>query len=58
MALSIEQTLFETVKQETVQRHYEEILQCANALAAIDVASALARVATERHYCRPIVDER
>ena len=54
-ALAIELNLFADLVGEVLARA-EEIVRAARALAAIDVASALAEVATTRNYCRPVVD--
>ena len=55
-ALAIELNLFADLVGEVLARA-EEIVRAARALAAIDVASALAEVATARNYCRPVVDD-
>ena len=54
-ALAIELALFDRLS-ETVVGFAEPIKAAARALSAIDVASALARLAEEQGYCRPIVD--
>ena len=55
-ALAIEQRLFDDLVGEVVGRG-EEIAACARALAALDVAAALAEVAAVGRWCRPKVDE-
>ena len=54
-ALDLEAQLFDQLLGETVARA-EEIARLARAAAALDVASALAHLAVERRYCRPLVD--
>ncbi len=54
-ALDLEAQLFEQLLGETIARA-EEIARLARAAARLDVASALAQLAVERRYCRPIVD--
>ncbi|MBM3572740.1 MAG: DNA mismatch repair protein MutS, partial [Alphaproteobacteria bacterium] len=55
-ALALEQRLFEDLAGEVTARA-EPIAAAAAALAALDVASALAELAVERRYCRPRVDD-
>ena len=55
-ALAVEQRLFDDLTGEVVGRG-EEIARCARALAAIDVAAALAEVAAVGRWCRPKVDD-
>jgi DNA mismatch repair protein MutS len=54
-ALDLEAQLFEQLLGETLVR-VEEIARLARAAAALDVASALAQLAVERRYCRPLID--
>ena len=54
-ALGIELDIFEKLSA-AVTAQSAEIKQCAEALAALDVASALAALAVERDYVRPVVD--
>lgn len=55
-ALTLELKLFEDLVGEVTGRA-EAIAACAAALAALDVAAALAELAAARRYVRPIVDE-
>ncbi len=55
-ALSLELKLFEDLVGEVTGRA-EAISACAAALAALDVAAALAQLAAERRYRRPAVDD-
>jgi len=54
-ALDLEAQLFEQLLGETLVQ-VEEIACLARAAAVLDVASALAQLAVERHYCRPLID--
>ncbi len=54
-ALALETKLFETLVGEVVDRS-EAIAAAARAMATLDVASALALLAVERRYARPVVD--
>jgi DNA mismatch repair protein MutS len=54
-ALALEQRLFDDLAQEVTARA-EPIASAAAALAALDVAAALAELAVDRRYCRPEVD--
>ena len=54
-ALDLEAQLFDQLLGETVARA-EEFARLAGAAAGLDVASALAQLAVERRYCRPVVD--
>jgi DNA mismatch repair protein MutS len=54
-ALAIELAAFERMS-ETVVAAAEDIKRAAGALAVIDVSVALARLADEQAYCRPLVD--
>ncbi|MCO4317034.1 DNA mismatch repair protein MutS [Phyllobacterium sp. 21LDTY02-6] len=55
-ALSIELGIFDVLVQETIA-HADAIRAGASALAALDVAAALAELAEEQGYCRPRVDD-
>ncbi|MCX8278598.1 DNA mismatch repair protein MutS [Phyllobacterium sp. 0TCS1.6C] len=55
-ALSIELGIFDALVQETIA-HADAIRAGASALAALDVAAALAELAEEQGYCRPRVDD-
>ncbi len=55
-ALALELALFDDLVGEVGARA-EEIAQTARALSALDVAAALAEIAVERDYCRPVVDD-
>jgi len=55
-ALSLELQLFQDLVGEVLQRA-EEIGRAARALAALDVATALAELAVTRRWCRPRVDD-
>lgn len=54
-ALSLEIELFNDLTQE-ILAHAESISQTMDAISELDVASGLADIAAERHYCRPILD--
>jgi DNA mismatch repair protein MutS len=54
--LAIELALFEELTQDVLARGHE-IALAARALAELDVAAALAELAVERRYCRPVVDD-
>jgi DNA mismatch repair protein MutS len=54
-ALALELKLFEDLVGE-VSRRADTVAAAASALAALDVASALAQLAADRRYCRPVVD--
>ena len=54
-ALDLEAQLFDQLLGE-VTAQTEDIARLARAAAVLDVASGLAQLAVERHYCRPIVD--
>lgn len=53
-ALALEQELFHDLVK-TVLGHAEQICRSAEALAAIDVASALSVLAQQNHFCRPVL---
>jgi DNA mismatch repair protein MutS len=55
-ALAIELALFADLVGEVIARA-EPIALAASALATLDVASALAELAIEGRYCRPLVDD-
>jgi DNA mismatch repair protein MutS len=55
-ALHLELQLFADLVGEVAGRA-EEIAATASAMAALDVAAALAELAAERRYCRPELDE-
>lgn len=55
-ALELELELFVTLI-ESVQHSASAITRTCRALAALDVAAALAELAVTRQYCRPIVDD-
>ena len=54
--LALELELFADLVGEVTARE-REIAQCAKALAALDVSSALAELASVRRYQRPVVDD-
>ena len=54
--LALELTLFEELVADVTARA-ARVAAAAAVLAALDVASALARLAVERRYCRPVVDD-
>jgi DNA mismatch repair protein MutS len=55
-ALALETALFADLVKEVTSRA-DEIARAAAAIAALDVASALADLAVERRYCRPAIDD-
>ena len=55
-ALTLELQLFSDLLGE-VQGRASELLQTCRALASIDVSSALAQLAVDRNYVRPLVDD-
>ena len=55
-ALSIELAIFEELTAEAVA-HADRIRKAAGALSVLDVSAALAVLADELGYCRPVVDE-
>lgn len=55
-ALAVEQELFAELVNDVITQA-EVIADAATALAALDVATALAELASERRYSRPIIDE-
>ena len=42
---------------ETISAQLDRIQRTANAVAELDVLAALAQVAAENNYCRPVVDD-
>lgn len=55
-ALAVEMQLFADLVSETLQR-LNELRQTADAMAALDVSTALAELAVEQNYARPVVDD-
>jgi DNA mismatch repair protein MutS len=55
-ALALELEMFEALTREVTGRG-AEVAATAAAMAELDVASALALLAVERRYCRPLVDD-
>ena len=55
-ALSLELEIFEGLSAEVIGRA-AGVAAAAHAMAALDVASALAQLAVERRYCRPLVED-
>jgi DNA mismatch repair protein MutS len=55
-ALAVELHLFAGLVDEIIQR-LPELRRAAQAVAALDVASALAELAAEQNYARPLVDQ-
>jgi DNA mismatch repair protein MutS len=55
-ALAVEMQLFADLVSETLQR-LTELRRTAEAMAALDVTSALAELAVEQNYARPVVDQ-
>ncbi len=55
-ALALETALFADLVKEVTGRA-DAIARAAGSIAALDVAAALADLAVERRYCRPMVDE-
>ena len=55
-ALGLELEIFERLAASVIAES-ANIKDCAEALARLDVASALAHLATERAYARPLVDD-
>lgn len=54
-ALAVEMQLFGDLVQE-VTRRLPDLRQTAQSIAALDVAAALAELAVEQNYARPVVD--
>ena len=55
-ALAIELEIFNQLVAEVMIKA-DDIIKAANALAELDVGMALADLALENNYCRPVVDE-
>jgi DNA mismatch repair protein MutS len=55
-ALDLELSLFDDLLGDTLA-HGDELTRAAESLAQLDVACALAQLAEERRYCRPVVDQ-
>lgn len=55
-ALDLELQIFADLVSD-IQAQLDDILQCCRAMAAIDVGSALAELAIDQGYTRPILDE-
>jgi len=55
-AVAIELALFDEIQSE-ILTHIEEIRAAAAGLSVLDVGAALATLAEEQGYCRPLVDE-
>lgn len=55
-ALAMEQQLYEGLVRD-VLLSAEDIVFAAQALAELDVAAAMANLALENNYCRPVLDE-
>lgn len=55
-ALSLEHELFEKLVQKVMIR-WDEIIKASSALAMLDVGAALAELAVENNYTRPVVDD-
>ncbi len=54
-ALEIETEIFEQLLAKTIN-HRENLRNCADALARIDLTYGLATLATQNSYCRPTID--
>lgn len=55
-ALAMELEIFEQLVKD-IRLYCDDILKTAKALARLDVASALADLAVEKNYCRPVIDD-
>ena len=55
-ALAMELEIFERMVRD-IRLASDSILKTAKALARLDVAAALADLAVEKNYCRPIIDD-
>ena len=55
-ALAMELEIFDNLVRD-VKLASEDILRTAKALAELDVAAALADLAVENNYCRPLIDD-
>ena len=54
--ISLERRLFDELL-ESIGAQLDRIQRTANAIAQLDVLAALAQVAAENNYCRPVVDD-
>lgn len=54
--LELELKIFDDLVEE-IKGQVSSILACCRALATLDVLSALATLAVEQNYCRPLVDD-
>lgn len=55
-ALALELEVFENLVRD-IKVYSDNILKAAKAYAELDVAAALADLAVEKHYCRPVIDD-
>jgi len=55
-ALVLEHEIYEELVAATLQ-HWQEIILASQGLAQLDVATALAELAAEKNYSRPLVDD-
>lgn len=55
-ALAMELEIFEQLVRD-IRLASDDILKTAKALARLDVAAALADLAVEKNYCRPVIDD-
>ncbi len=55
-ALALEMTIFDDLIA-AVTSNTESVARAGSALAALDVLAALAQLAVDRSYCRPVVDD-
>ena len=55
-ALAMELEIFEQLVRD-IRLASDDILKTAKALARLDVAAALAELAVEKNYCRPVIDD-
>ena len=54
--ITLERRLFDELL-ESISAQLDRIQRTANAVAKLDVLTALAQVAAENNYCRPVVDD-
>ncbi|MTI10293.1 DNA mismatch repair protein MutS [Curvivirga aplysinae] len=54
-ALALEQELFQDLANDVISRA-EDVARAARAMAELDLSAALAMLADEQDYCRPVVD--
>ncbi|WP_420547935.1 DNA mismatch repair protein MutS [Curvivirga sp.] len=54
-ALALEQELFQDLANDVMNRA-EDVARAARAMAELDLSAALAMLADEQDYCRPVVD--